>query len=164
MGAREASGRRSRRISTQEKQFRAAQAYWRSLVVCAGRHTLRIFDGGEPHPILKLVNLDKIDPESFIIALYWVCTDFAVAPNWSERDYLAKITGFDFCKAQGCRAARSFAAEHLSPERVANLDDAALRGHFRTDAAMLKTDLHALWELWCGHGARRTQSLQRARS
>jgi hypothetical protein len=44
--------------------------------------------------------------ESFIVALYWLCTDAAIAPRWSGRDHLTRVTGFDFRVKAGCLAAR----------------------------------------------------------
>ena len=162
--AREPSGRISRRISDSQKDFRLGQAIWRDFLLSVERSTgptrldLRsILEGSrnavEPHPILKLVNLGKMETGSFIIALYWVCTDIAIAPGWRKREYLTQVTGFDFCTPQGCLAARRFATEQLGRDCVEMLDDAALRGAFRTDLSILSDWLCALWQAWCSHGA-----------
>lgn len=163
-GAREPSGRISRRISDSQKDFRLVQAIWHDFLLSVELSTgltrldLRSFlersrNAVEPHPILKLVNLGKIDTGSFIIALYWVCTDIAIAPGWRRREYLTQVTGFDFSTPQGCLAARRFATEQLGSDCVEMLDDAALRGAFRTDLSILSDWLRALWQAWRSHGA-----------
>jgi hypothetical protein len=101
---------------------------------------------------LNLVKLDKMEASSFIIALYWTCTDIAVAPGWSRRESLSQVTGFDFYTRQGCLAARLFANEALGRNCVETLDAIAFRGEFRTDAGLLSECLQALWRTWCSHG------------
>jgi hypothetical protein len=83
-GAREASGRLSRRISDREKEFRAAQAYWRDFGLGVS-HGHFAWNADAAHPVLRLVNLGKIDANSFIILLYWMCTDAAIARDCFPR-------------------------------------------------------------------------------
>ena len=163
-GAREPSGRISRRISVSQKDFRLAQAIWSDFLLSVELSTgptrldLRsLLEGSrnavEPHPLLHLVKLGKMESRSFMIALYWVCTDVAIAPGWRRREYLTQVTGFDFRSPQGCLAARRFAIEQLGSDSVELLDDAALRGAFHTDLSTLSDWLRALWQAWCSHGA-----------
>jgi hypothetical protein len=149
-GAREASGRLSRRISDREKEFRVAQAYWRGFGLGIS-HGHFAWNADAAHPVLRLVNLGKIDANSFIILLYWMCTDAAIARGWKPREYLRQVTGFDFTTPQGCRAARALAEAQLGPDRIANLDEVAFHAQFRTDATTLRQHLQALWEVWCSH-------------
>jgi hypothetical protein len=154
-GAREGSGRISRRITDSEKERRLAQAYWRDFVLSAhsSKEPRGLSLNGWPavHPLLNLVKLAKMDADSFIIALYWICTDFAIAPRWKSREYLTRVTGFDFCAPAGCLAARGLAYDQLGIECVKTLDGAALRGEFRTDVSTLSDYLGALWQAWCNH-------------
>jgi hypothetical protein len=159
-GAREASGRLSRRISDSQKDFRRAQALWRDFLIARelSKAPSRLDLGGspnsrEPHPLLKLVNLGKLDASSFAVALYWTCTDIAIAPHWRTRELLTQVTGFDFGVAHGCLAARRFANERIGSDCVDIMDDAAFRGEFRTHASTLSDCLRALWRVWCSHGA-----------
>jgi hypothetical protein len=159
-GAREASGRLSRRISDSEQDYRRARAFWHDFLISVELSKapsipdlVGLAHTRAPHPLLHLVKLGKMEGRSFAIALYWMCTDIAIAPRWRRREFLTQVTGFDFGVPQGCLAASRFANERLGRTCVDTLNDAAFGGEFRTDVSTLSDGLQALWQVWCAHGA-----------
>src|SRR4051812_17410952 len=93
-GAREASGRLSRRHSEQEKDVRMARAYWRELLLFNDVGESRGHRPEQDHCLLNLLKLDKISAGEFIIALYWAAaTDPALAARWPKRTFLTKKSG-----------------------------------------------------------------------
>jgi hypothetical protein len=86
------------------------------------------------------------------LALYWLCTDPTIAVGWRSRDYLARVTGFDFRGKAGCLAARRRIEERLGMDVVRNLDKAAFAIEFGADLSVLTDQLSAVWAAWCDHG------------
>jgi hypothetical protein len=87
----------------------------------------------------------------FVVLLYWAATRHGVAPQWEKRQHLCNLTGFDFWSADGCAAARSFAAGRLGSDVVEALDEVAFRARSIENTALLENYLWELWTAWCSH-------------
>jgi hypothetical protein len=152
-GPREPSGRPSRRISEQQKDLRRAQAIWHEFRVLTDETaSFRQSNTDRDHALLNLVKHGKLVADEFLLAPYWLCTDSTIAPRWRNRDYLTRVTGFDFRGKAGCRAARRWIEEQLGMDVVRNLDKAAFERGFGADLSVLAEQLSAVWAAWRDHG------------
>jgi hypothetical protein len=152
-GPREPSGRPSRRISEQENDLRLAQAIWREFRVLTDETaSFKQSNTDRDHALLNLVKHGKLGADDFFGALYWLCTDPTVAPAWRGRDYLTRVTGFDFRGKAGCLAARRWIETQLGMDVIRNLDKAAFESGFGADLSVLSDELSAVWAAWCDHG------------
>jgi hypothetical protein len=155
-GPREPSGRSSRRISEQENDLRLAQATWREFIVL-GDATVALGHSSSlrldrDYALLNLVKHGKLGAREFIVALYWLCTDATMAPHWSGRVHLTRVTGFDFRTKAGCLAARRLIEEQLGIGVIKDIDKAVFERGFGADLSVLSDQLSAVWTAWCNHG------------
>jgi hypothetical protein len=149
-GPREPSG------SEREKDVYLAQTTWHEFTVLADK-TVPLGHSSSPwldcdHALLNLVKYAKLGAREFIVSLYWLCTDPAIAPRWRGREYLTRVTRFDFRDKAGCLAARRLIEEQLGIDVIKNLDKSAFERGFGADLSVLSDQLNGVWAAWCDRG------------
>jgi hypothetical protein len=100
------------------------------------------------------VKLNKLDPQCFVISLFWTATDHRIAPECPQRTYLSRTTGFDFSSTTGCSAASRFAAGELGDQAIKIIDAGAFRGELNSELDHLGKLLNQLWAAWCRQGTK----------
>jgi hypothetical protein len=162
-GSREPNGRLVRRSPKRDEAF-WARVRWKDYCDSIGWHRSMSARNADElmvarplimpiHPLLRLVESKKFDARSFAIALYWTATSRTTNPNWTQRKYLTKKTGFDFSSPKGCAAARQFAVDNLGHTSIELLDRAVFHCDVAIDVDLLADTLNRAWRAWCEHGA-----------
>src|SRR5262249_2669842 len=110
------------------------------------------------HPLLRLVEGNKLSADAFRTALSWAASRHGINPRWHHRRGLSDKTGFGFRSPAGCGVARQRATKALGAPLVTILDRAVFEGNIGQNIDVLTQTITRLWRVWCEHGATRALS------